>query len=153
MIEVTVKITGDKELIKRLQNLNRSLIDFRPSMQQIGKELSQYFGGQVFSSQGGVLGVVWPTLAASTRKYKMKYYPEYAATPLIATGTMKGSFESNAGSRDVVIKNTAPYFKYHNSTEPRKKIPYRPMMLVNDDVKRIVRTVIQNDVKEKVRNM
>lgn len=150
MLTVEVRITGAKEMIAKLKQINTSLLNFREPLAQIGKELESYYSNNVFSDQGASLGVRWPTLAAKTIMYKKKHYPQYATTPLIATGTMKDSFVSKATINTVTVTNTAPQFKYHQSSAARKKIPYRPMMGINDDVKTIVKTILQADITQKL---
>lgn len=151
MIDVTIKITGDKETIRKLKGLKSSLINFSGAMRKIGREVVSYAGGEVFASQGGVLGHNWPRLARSTTKQKIRYYPAYATSPLIATGTMRKSFKSNPSARSVTIRNTAPQFPYHNSRAPRRKIPYRPMLLVNNAIKQKVQRIMEDDVADKIR--
>ena len=150
MLQITVKISGTQEVIDKLRRLDDGLMNFSESMAQIGDELKSYFSGQVFASQGGVLGVRWPTLAAGTILYKRKHYPAYATTPLIRTGGMQESFTADSTGRSVTISNTAPYFKYHQSNAPRTKIPYRPMMGINDDVQTIVHKILQAEVQRKI---
>jgi phage gpG-like protein len=150
MLQITVKITGTREVIDKLRRLDVGLFNFSEAMSDIGDEVKSYFSGQVFASQGGVIGVVWPTLAVSTMLYKRKHYPQYATTPLIRTGAMQGSFTSAPTSNSVTISNSAPYFKYHQSSAPRTKIPYRPMMAINDDVTNTVRRILQVDIASKI---
>jgi phage gpG-like protein len=150
MLLIEVHLIGYQRTIKKLQMVGSGLHNFYGAMTEIGGELSNYYSGQVFDSQGAVLGVPWPTLAASTVLYKRKYYPRYATTPLIRTGVMRDSFRSRASARKVVIDNPTPYFKYHQSTAPRSKIPYRPMMGINQDVRNIVKKIIEADIRRKI---
>lgn len=150
MLSVEIKITGTEQVIAKLRRLDTGLTDFRGAMGDIGNEVSKYYAGQVFASQGGAIGVRWPTLAVSTMLYKRKRYPQYATVPLMRTGAMQGSFTSIPTSNSVTIGNTAPYFQYHQSSAPRSKIPYRPMMAINNDVKTIVKKILEADVARKI---
>lgn len=151
MLNVQINIQGTPELINKFKRLNSGLTDFSPAMTEIGKLVEDYYSGQVFSSQGAVLGLKWPTLKATTIKNKLKHYPQYATTPLIRTGAMKNSFKSKPTRKDVTISNTAEYFKYHQSTAARSKLPRRAMMSINKDVKSIVKQVIEADIAKKLR--
>lgn len=157
-LDVTIKISGDKELIDKLNRFKESLMDFKDAMGDIGHALGDgdegYFPGQVFASQGGVLGVTWPTNKMRTMMYKRKHVSSSSATTtLIRTGDMQKSFKYEATKDGVKITNTAPYFKYHQSGEPRTKMPYRPMIGINDDVKSIVKKILQKDMDAKVERL
>lgn len=147
-VSVTVKITGDKEEIAKLKKLGHSLHDFSKAMDMIGNEVVRYYSGQGFASQGGVFNNVWPSLNPLYAKQKAVDYPGRGI--LVKTGDMQRDFIYKATSKNVTISNTAPYFKYHQSTEPRSKMPYRPMMIVNDEVKGIIEQIIQQDIKYKL---
>ena len=53
---INVIIKGDAALIKKLDNLGSTLIDWKEALDETGKNLSAYFAGQVFASHGGVWG-------------------------------------------------------------------------------------------------
>ena len=150
MLSVTIKVNGSEEVINKLRRLGTGLKDFGEAFGMLGSELANYYSEVSFSDQGGNLGVRWPTLAASTVKYKLKYYPQYATKPLVRTGTMQGSFRSEASAQRLRIFNTAPYYIYHQSTEARTKIPWRPMMLVNDDAMNIIKKILIADIERKI---
>ena len=150
MLNVVVKATGTNDAIVKFKALDLSMRNFTAPMTAIGKSLTEYFSNDVYASQGGVLGSAWPTLSLATTKYKAKNFPQYDTTPLIRTGLMKKSYTYNVTPNSVVISNTAPYFKYHQSTQPRSKIPYRPSMGINDPVKLIITTIIKADIEAKM---
>jgi hypothetical protein len=135
MLSVHIKMTGTTEALLKFKALDLGLHDY---------------SNDVYASQGAVLGVRWPALSSATTKYKAKNYSQYATTPLIRTGLMKQSYKYKASPVGVVISNDAPYFKYHQSTEPRSKIPYRPTMAINEPVKLIIKTIIEADIKAKM---
>jgi phage gpG-like protein len=154
MLNVDIHITGTADVIAKFKRLNLSLTDFKPIMEKVGSEVSKYYRGQVFASQGGVFGVKWPTTLAATTKYKLKHYPQYATTPLIRTGDMQNSFRFDADNNSVTISNPTPYFKYHQSSAARKSnLPRRQMMGINNPVKSIVRQIIDADIKAKLRSI
>lgn len=150
MLAITIKVTGTQEVIDKLKRLESGLKDFTAPLEAIGEELKAFFSGQVFASQGGVLGVRWPTLAVATMVYKRKHYPSYATTPLIRTGAMQHSFEKQSSRNMLRVYNTAPYFVYHQSSAARHKIPYRPMIGVSPDVENIIKKIMEADIKAKI---
>lgn len=119
-------------------------------MNKIGDEAARYFANQGFSSQGGVFGARWSPLAKRTIVQKSKRFP--GKSPLVRTGKMRDSFTYSASSRQVVIGNKMDYFKYHQSTLPRTKLPRRQMMGVNGPVRKMVQDIISDEIKLKIRN-
>lgn len=177
MLQISVKISGTQEVIDKLRRLDTSLLNFSDAMGQIGDELKNYYSGQVFASQGAVLGHPWPPLSPVTLlarghsgnglKFESSRQANFAGYLLSRrlqigggsslnfniledTGTMRRSFYADTTATSVTIGNTAPYFKYHQSSAPRHKIPYRPMLGINDDIQAIVHDIIQSDLDQKI---
>lgn len=148
-LNVQIKISGDKETIEKLGKMGQSLLNFQSAMRSIGKELPSYFSNQVFSSQGGAIGERWPALKQDTKLQKSKRYP--GAQPLVRTGQMKGGFRADFPDvNSVSIGNVAPYFVYHQSKAPRRKLPRRTMMSTGGQVKAIIGQIIDADVRDKI---
>lgn len=150
-MQVTITIRGSSEVKSRMRKLGVSLYDFSTAMQKIGEWAARYYASQGFISQGGVYGNVWPRLSARTVYAKSKLYPQHVNTPLVASGKMKDSFMFTSNKEQVIIGNKMPYYKYHQSTAPRHKIPRRQMAGVNDPIKQIVRSLIREDIARKLR--
>jgi hypothetical protein len=180
-LQITVKLTGDKEEQERLKALGKSLTDFTPVMKSIGQELTSYYSHQVFASQGGVYGEPWAPLSAVTLYMRGAEHTQLSAreagfvgflhnrhgqrgtSPSVAAGIslraplttghpdgMQFSFVAQATANSVVISNTKPYFKYHQSTEPRRRLPRRQMLGINDDVIDIVQQLVRAEVSAKI---
>ena len=145
-MQILIKITGDKQTIKNLRSVKSELNDFSRPMRQIGSELKSFFSNDVFASQGGAIGHRWPALQSSTIKQKSARYRAHSVTPLIRTGAMKNAFYSKSDRSSVLIGNNASYFVYHQSSAPRTRIPYRPMIAISEQVKTIVNRVIDDRV-------
>jgi len=118
-------------------------------MSEIGDEVAKYYANQGFNSQGGVFGAAWTPLKRTYALRKARRYP--GRPPLVASGAMRDSFTYTAGSQEVLIGNKAEYFKYHQSTAPRSKMPRRQMMGINDPVRRTVRAIIEKEIQQKLR--
>lgn len=147
-VSVTVHITGTNEEIAKFQRLGTKLHDFSKAMSLIGDEVIRYYDSQVFASQGGILGTRWASLNPIYAKNKAKRYPGRGI--LVKTGNMQRSFVARTTHESVEVTNTAPYFKYHQSSESRSKMPYRPMMSVNSGVEGIIKRIIKDDIAEKI---
>jgi phage gpG-like protein len=150
MLRIDVKITGTKEIQRSLTKLGSHIYKLKPEMQEIGNRAERYYAGEVFATQGGVIGVHWKPVGANTKRFKASHSFGTGTQTLVRTGTMKRSFASDATDTGVTIYNTAPYFKYHQSTAPRKKMPYRPMMAINGEIKSIVSEVINVGIRKRI---
>ena len=147
-MRIDIIVKGDKETKAKLNRLGKSIYNLKNAMELIGRDSARYFSNQGFSSQGGVFGSPWPPLSTRTLTSKNKSYP--GRPPLVRTGQMQNSFEFNASSSSVVIGNTSPHFKYHQSTLPRRKLPRRPTMGINDPIRRIITEHIHNEIRKKI---
>lgn len=150
-MNVRIVITGDRATRKKLQKLGRSIYRLRPAMKNIGEDLSSYYEKVPFGSQGKVYGKKWQKLSPAYAAKKDKRYTGKGLTPLIASGTMQDSFYYKAKKSSVYVSNSAEYFKYHQSTKPRKRIPRRQMIGTNPEVRRIIRGHIQDEINKKLR--
>jgi phage gpG-like protein len=148
MLELSIQIKGSKETRAKLRRLGTSLYDLRSSMADIGKKSAEYYSNQGMNSQGGVFGNRWAPLKNRTIARKAKKYA--GRPPLVATGKMRDSFTYAPSSRSVLVGNSAPYFKYHQSTLPRKKLPRRQMLGINAPIRTLVREIIKDEVYRKI---
>lgn len=152
-MEISVQITGDTQLIAKFKRLGVDLKDYTSVMKDIGQALSKYYSGPAFLSMGGVFGAKWPSLSPSYQIYKANHFRTFANSILVrgaGTDSMQNEFEYVATKDAVVIGNRAPYFKYHQSSLPRTKIPRRQMMGVNSEVRSTVVKLLQADINKKL---
>ena len=147
-LSINVTVTGGEEVLRKLDAFGAKLTDFKSALTQIGNELTEYYSGPAFDSEGSAFGTPWAQLSPATQAYKSKHFSAYASLPLVATGKMRSSFRSQASSMSLTISNSAPYFKYHQLGT--SKLPRRRMLAADDDVKHIVRRVISADLRSKL---
>lgn len=172
-MQVSVQITGEKELMAKLDKLALGLTNFTSAFKQLGISLVDFYSDNVFASQGGALsgakgisggqgeGVPWARLAPSTVRAKNKHWGAYknstvgttGATILRATGTMQKSFYYKSTRQSLEIGNTAPYFDFHQGDGDRTRLPRRPMLGVNNTVKGIIQQVFEADIRKKIGSM
>jgi phage gpG-like protein len=117
-MNIEFQIEGEVQLNRRLRVLSTSLDDFSGAFSKIGGYLGSFFKNEVFDTEGGVFGERWAI---------GQYYHK-----LQRTGKMKNSFIHKEAKDYVLITNTAPYFKYHQSKLPRRKLPRRIMMKIDE---------------------
>lgn len=147
-MQISVVITGTKELRAKIKKIGPSLHLFQGAMNEIGKEGARYFANEGMASQGGVFGSVWPRLNPKYSVTKAKNYP--GRPPMVKTGKLKSGFQYSANNTQVLIDNAVDYFKYHDSTAARKVMPYRQMTGVNSHVENMIKSIIEKDVRRKL---
>lgn len=152
-LNVEINVSGNATVIKKLENLGKTWGEWTEALEDTGKGLKAYFAGPVFASQGGVFGTPWEALSESTQAYKTAHFRQYAAVPLMRTGTMRDSFAYHASGNHLEVTNTQPYFVYHQSTADRHKIPRRPMFAINTAVKNIIRAAFRKAAIAKIEGL
>ena len=115
-----------------MRGLSTSLNDFKGVFGKIGGYLGSFFKNEVFSTEGAVIGERWAV---------GPYYHR-----LQRTGKMKNSFIHKEAKDYVLITNTAPYFKYHQSKLPRRKLPRRIMMKLAESQRQRIIKMFQQEL-------
>lgn len=109
------EIEGEKQFSRRLSLMADGVEDFTEPLEKVEGEVMKSFDRN-FAARGGLFGG-WPPPAKN-----------YGHPLLEKTGEMRGAFVSVVSSDSVEFGNPTSYFKYHQSKEPRSKIPRRVMM-------------------------
>lgn len=136
MSDINVTVTGDKELVRKLNAfIGSDGLDLKRSMGASGLYLTRFFSGEVFASRGRVIGAPWAPLNASYARWKAQMFP--GRPPLVKSGEMMRGFKHEADKRSVGLFNTADHFDFHQ--EGTRHIPARVMMRV--DQQRAARVV------------
>ena len=100
---------------QKLGNLKKPL---RASANLVRKDVEQQF-----KTEGGLTGG-WQALKKD------------ATHPILqVTGALRHSFYSLVDEKRAIISSKSPYFKYHQSRMPRKKLPRRAMLVLTDRTK------------------
>lgn len=138
-------IEGEKQLSRVLIGMQTDLKDFKKPLNKIAENLTRLFSTDVFTTRGGVIQESWASLSPYTLATKARR--GLPSAPLIATGAMQKGFKSAVTSDQAVIYNTADYFKYHQSNQPRKKLPRRVMMKIANKQKEMIVKEFQNFIR------
>lgn len=136
MLKLTWSIEGQVQLARRLNIVASSVKDWTPAFQEAADKLESIFSNDVFRTQGAIIGESWQPLKPKYLAQKVKQ--GFPADTLVKTGRLKASFFSEVHSDHATIGNRSPYFKYHQSKEPRTRIPRRIMMKLGNPQKEIV---------------
>ena len=150
MLRMTIRVTGDKQVMHKLAILRRAGIDNKDVMQEIGKEAVSYYESDSFSTRGRVFGSAWKDLSPAYKVAKQEKWGS-AYPILVASGDMQRGFFARATKNSVTIDNKSPYYKYHQSSASRTKMPRRQMAGINNPIKRIVKDAITKDINRKLR--
>ena len=134
-MQLSWSIEGDQQLLRKLQMVSSGIKDFSDPFRQTAEYLADTFE-KTFDVQGRNIGVIWPPLAASTIRQKAKNAP--GAPMLVRTGAMRASFQKVYATDYARVWNSATYFKYHQSKQPRTKIPRRQMMNLAEEQKQTI---------------
>lgn len=123
MITLSADIEGTKELSRRFIKIPENIQDSGDSFAKIGREVMLSVDAN-YATRGSLFGEPWPS-----RKTPKPW-------PLLEkTGRMRRSFNQRLGRNYVEISNPTEYFKFHQSNKPRKKLPRR-VMLKLDEIRR-----------------
>lgn len=139
MIELKVDIEGEKQLSRRLMIIPKNIGNFKKPLFRIGGEVRGSIDTN-FSGRGSLFGRWVP------RKDNKPH-------PLLEkTGKMRSNFKQNLGPYYVEIYNPTPYFKYHQSNKPRKKLPRRVMMKIDNIRRSFIQKEFQRHIIESMRD-
>lgn len=120
---------------RRIGGFANKIKDWSPATEKVGIYLKGFFTNDVFQSEGAVFGEKW---------VGGKYYHK-----LQRSGLMRNSFYFKSDKDQVEIGNTADYFKYHQSNQPRKsKLPRRIMMKLDESRKQKIVKFFQQQIVE-----
>lgn len=148
-MQLSWSIEGEKQLSRRLIGIRKELKDWKPAFKEASGDLVNEFSGDVFSTKGASIGVRWQPLDRNYANAKAKRYP--GKDILEATGKMKKAFTRRFSASSAVVWNTAAYFKYHQSNQPRSKLPRRVMMKLGNSQKEMIVRTFNTHFRKKLR--
>ena len=131
-------IEGDRELSRRFNNIPVQLDNLKVPLSTIEREVMQSVDVN-YSARGGLFGI-WP------KRKDNKSHPL-----LEKTGAMRSAFKSAVGDQYVSIFNPTSYFKYHQSNKPRRKLPRRVMLKIDEIRKVFIVKTFQRHIQETLR--
>ena len=129
------QIEGQIQMHRRFTRLSGAVKNWSGTFRNVGKYLKRFFQDEVFQTEGRVIGEPWVS---------GPYYNK-----LQRTGIMRNSFIYQSAKDYVLVTNTAPYFKYHQSRLPRKKLPRRIMMKLDERRKQSIIKLFQAELISK----
>lgn len=147
-LSISVTVQGDKEVQRKLKRLGNTITHLHAAMIVIGKDATHYYETVGFIDKGRAFGNPWPELSRNTLKMKQKKWA--GRNTLERTGDMRRGFYAEADNDSVTIGNKVNYYKYHQSSAARSKLPRRQMAGINNPIKRMVQEAIRDEVTRKI---
>jgi len=140
MIQLDVTLEGEKQLSRRLMTIPKEIGNFKRPLFKIGAEVRGSIDVN-FSSRGTLFGAKW-----ARRKDNLPH-------PILEKSTkMRRNFKQNLGANYIEIYNPTPYFKYHQSNKPRKRLPRRMMMKIDRERQIFIQKEFQRHIMEAMRS-
>lgn len=130
-VALSVEVEGIEEVSMMFSTAGKKAENMHEPLQNSSSMMLKTFDMN-FNSHGKELGEPW--------QRRKQGYP----WPMLEkTGLMKESFDSVVTNDFVVLFNTVPYFKYHQSSAPRKRLPRRVMMKIDEERRRKIAKYFQ----------
>jgi phage gpG-like protein len=150
ILSVEVNLVNSNLVGDKLEELTTSLSNFKNELSEISGLLKKFYNSDVFASDGQALGQRWAPLSQPYATYKGNKYG-FGKGILVASGKMQGSFVTMSNSTMMTVTNTAPYFKYHQSSAPRSSnLPRRAMIGFNFATNKIIGDVFQAGIEARL---
>ena len=134
-VSLRFEIEGDVQLQRMLEvsipaAMKAELKDFHTDAGSLVVQHSQ----ELFQNSGAGIETapVWAKLSPETVKAKLA--KGYSSKPLIATGRLAGATKKQVDASGVTIYNEAmeDYGKYHQSAQPRTRLPRRAFLEIDN---------------------
>lgn len=135
-MKLSWSIEGQEQLVRNLTNVGKGIKDWAPAFKEAADKLKKVFSDDVFKTRGAIINEKWDPLKPRYLAQKVK--GGFPSDPLVKTGKMKEDFQSIVKTDMAEIWNATQYFKYHQSSAPRSKLPRRVMMKLAENQKQIV---------------
>jgi len=123
-------VEGIPELSRILALTNQRVSNFKPPLQNSVRFILADIERN-FVTEGGLVGG-WRPLAPSTVRGRIRegYGGEHPI--LQKTGKLRKSFFSTVTDNRAMVTSRSPYFAFHQSRLPRKKLPRRAMLVLTE---------------------
>ncbi len=150
-MQISWSIQGEKQLVRNIKQIGDEIKNWEPAFKQAAENLQKIFSDDVFRTEGGVIDEKWNPLKPRYLAQKLK--DGYPGDTLVKTGRMQNAFQYLVKSDYAEVWNSTQYFKYHQSSEPRKKLPRRVMMKLGSKQKEMIVKVFHLYWYRKVKNV
>jgi phage gpG-like protein len=103
---------------------------------------------QQWPSEGSHLGTPWKARTPQLGEEGSRV----DTWPLLEkSGAMRKSFGFRSTKDSMTLFNTATYFPYHQSSTARRRLPHRPMLVLNNSLKESIVKIFQAELVQALR--
>jgi len=129
-LSIGFSIEGVGELVSDFVFIGKQLKNFSQPLKKSNSLLRRAIDVN-FKSEGTEFGEPWKPLSPVTLKQKSRLRFGQKQS-LVRTGKMKRGFGSKLSTNNLEIFNPTSYFPFHQSNKPRKKLPRRIMLKIDE---------------------
>lgn len=151
MFKVNIRYSGLDEALQSLDSVKKVISDLSTETKMIGDFLLDFFQNKVFDSEGGVLGSPWVPLTTQYAVWKAKHYGNQGI--LIATGTLRASWQLYTSTDSIILQNEAQtngiyYGAAHQQGAGR--LPVREIMDFDDNLLNQIRDMFIDSLNTRI---
>lgn len=146
-MEVKILLSGDKNTISNLQNLQKHLKGFSPELRKTGQFLKDFYSTVPFATEGSIYGKRWGKLDPDYAKRKQELYPGRGI--LEASGTLRRSFNFMNTDNFLKVFNTSKYYPFHQ--KGTSNMSQRLVMAINRKITQAVVKIVKSSILKRIR--
>lgn len=144
---ITIKIEGEKKVIRALRRAGDALENWRKEMNDVSDLLLEVYAEDVFESEGQIIGEAWEKLNQPYKDTKRIRFPGRGT--LEASGAMRGAFRAKSGRTFAMLDNPTEYLGFHQ--RGTSKMPRRVIFKLAARQKREITNILEDGLKKKMR--
>lgn len=156
-LRIEIEALGELVVKRDLAAFGHNLVDLTDAMHDVATILREATEEQ-FATEGHHASGGWPDLADSTNRDRERHgfppeHPIMVRTErLLSSLTRKADPEhvEHASEDSLRFGTLVPYAVYHQSSRPRRQIPFRPLVGLTEADKRRITKAIQRKIVEGV---
>lgn len=148
-----ITLMGTQSALNRLKLMKSGVKDFSQELNEVGRYMKQFYGEDVFATEGQVINERWRPLKTNYGFAKQKKYP--GAGILVGSGKLKGGFRFTVNINRMKFWNPIPYAAAHNFGFPKDgtKTPKRTFFKVDALRKRKIVDIIHKGFMRRIKSI
>lgn len=146
MVDLKIQY-DDKQVLAKINGLDKAISNLKPVFKESGQFLVKEYKKTMDTEGTHLLGRRWKKLKPSTLADKLRL--GYSPQILKRTGKLKSGFTIGQLTKWLVeVKNPVSYFKYHQSSAPRRVLPRRQMIGLNNKMIKSIVKLFEKYIKK-----
>jgi len=116
-MQMKITLMGTQSALNRLKKMKVNMKDFSKELDEVGRYMKQFYGEDVFATEGQIINERWRPLSINYGFKKREKYP--GAGILVASGALKGGFRYVVNVSKMKFWNPVVYAAAHNFGYPK----------------------------------